>query len=220
MVVVQVLKERRRAMAVVREEGSVVSSLAKLKLTEELLGEAVRRGENARNSTTSHHPRNAGGWYAYAEATAALRDLLVPLGGRAIHEDGYERCVCADGLDEIAVLGGDKFTGDPDRDPQPKFTKPRVVAQGVVERSQLEMFKRDEEERRRAHRHLWFLLVRREKDYARVELSRPGAITDSGRVNAWEERIILKPIPVSSTPIQQANDQTEPVEIEVEPRTE
>jgi hypothetical protein len=209
-------------MPALTETSEVASALAELGLKEEKIAEAIRRGERWRNATTSHHPKTAPGWYAWSEATTALRDLVVPDGGAVTYVDGFERCVCPTKRDEIAVLAGDQFTGDPERNPQPKYMKPRVVAQGTIARSQLQMFKPEEiSAPRPGRRHLWFLMVRREGDNAIAELSRPGGITDAGRINVWERRIILAPIPVgASVTVSRRNEETEPVEIDVVPRDE
>lgn len=93
-------------MAALTEQVEVASALAELGVSEDVLVEAIRRGEQWRNATTPHHPKTAPGWYAWAETTAALRDGLVPEGGEAIYVDGFERCICPTKGDEIAVLGG------------------------------------------------------------------------------------------------------------------
>lgn len=66
---------------------------------------------------------------------------------------------------------------------------------------------------------MWFLLVRRNGDTVVAELSRPGGITDGGRINVWEQRIILAPIPVgASVPVTANTEETDPVDIDVAPR--
>lgn len=204
------------AVAVLTDMNEVASALADWRLTEEILSNVIRRGEQGRNAATQHHPRNAGGWYAYSEGTTALRDAVVPLGGESVCIDGHERCVCPGGGHEIAVLGGDRFTGDPIREPQPRYVKPRKVAQGTIARSQVPLFKQEDIATPPARRRLWFLMVRREGDNAIAELSRPAGITDSGRITAWETRIILRPVPVSSVVMTDKDtEQTPPVDIDV-----
>jgi hypothetical protein len=208
-------------MAALTAQKEVASALAALGITEDMIGTAVRRGEQSRNSTTPHHPKTAAGWYAWSETTAALRDVLVPNGGEAIYVDGFERCVCPTRRDEIAVMTGDRCTGDPERDPQPKYTKPRVVAQGTIARSQIQMFKPEDIPAPPGRRRLWFLLIRRVGDVVRAELSRPGGITDAGRINVWEQRIIVAPVPVGATvTVTTKSEQTEPVDIDVTPLDE
>jgi hypothetical protein len=203
-------------MAVLTERDEIALALAEYGLKEEWIADAIRRGERWRNATTPHHPRTAPGWYAWSETTTALRDVVVPEGGEATSVESFERLVCPTKRHEIAVLGGDRFTGDPLRDPQPKYMKPRVVAQGTIARSQIEMF-REDIPTPPGRRVLLFLLVRRDGDNAVAELSRPGGITDSGRINVWEQRILLAPIPVGSKPLQDREDETEPVDIDVVP---
>jgi hypothetical protein len=203
-------------MAVLTERDEIALALAEYGLKEEWIADAIRRGERWRNATTPHHPRTAPGWYAWSETTTALRDVVVHEGGEATSVESFERLVCPTKRHEIAVLGGDRFTGDPLRDPQPKYMKPRVVAQGTIARSQIEMF-REDIPTPPGRRVLLFLLVRRDGDNAVAELSRPGGITDSGRINVWEQRILLAPIPVGSKPLQDREDETEPVDIDVVP---
>lgn len=207
-------------MTALTERSDVATALSEMGLTQEMLSEAIRRGERWRNATTPHHPKTAAGWYAWAETTTALRDLLIPTGGQATFVDGFERCICPTGSDEIAVMAGDRFTADPLQSPQPKYMKPRVIAQGAIERSQIQLFKTEDIPAPPGRRRLWFLLVRRDGDNALAELSRPGGITDSGRINVWARRIILAPVPVGATPIAGERDETAPVEIDVVRLTE
>jgi hypothetical protein len=200
----------------VTDPRETVTALAELGFTEDIVAEAIRRGEQFRNSVTQHHPRTAGGFYAWSEVTTALRNQLVPLGGGAVTERGFDLCLCPTRCDVIAVLTGDRATGNPDMDPQPKYTKNRPAAQSTIESSQIEMFQQHTGVR--AGPRLWFLLIRRDGDVVVAELSRPDAITDSGRINKWERRIILSPVSVGSTPTEKEDEYTPPVEIDVTPR--
>lgn len=192
----------------------VIPALAELTLNEELLMEVIRRGEALRNSATANHPRTAPGLFFWLETVRALRDVLP--GSRAKVRESFETCVCPGERDEIAVLSGDRATGT-EMDPQPKYPKRRTMAQEAIVRCQMPLFSQDDVVRPAGPR-LWFLLVRREKDVAIAELSRPEAIDDAGRVVKWATRIVLRPVAVSASPdTESRTEYTEPVDIDIVP---
>lgn len=56
----------------------VANALAHLGLTAEILIEAIRRGELARDSCTKNDAPNAPGFYAWNGTVRGLRDILMP----------------------------------------------------------------------------------------------------------------------------------------------
>lgn len=195
------------------------SEIEALGFSAAMLQEARRRGEAARNRVTPNHPPSYSGTVAWAEVTAALRELGAPIGCRKDDERNFSKVISADGKNAIVVVTGDSATGMVDQSPQPKYAR-GPATQGAVLLSQTDLFKSVEAGRLLAGPTIWFLLIRRDKEVAMAELSCPHAITESGLVAAWVKRIILPPLPVDPNPNMQ-NDpgETGDLDLDVTPRS-
>jgi hypothetical protein len=200
-------------MISIAKQSQVSDALEEMGLSVEILEEAIKRGESSRNRATPHHPPSWGGISAWADTTAALRDLIVPMGGTKDDTKNFSRVVLPDGENAIAVMAGDAGTGVEDQIPQPRYHR-GAAAQDAVARSQLSLFAEELPERKGPR--LWFLLVRRLQGAVRVELSRPASITEEGLVGTWETRIILPTISVDPTPsIENRPDFSDDLDIDV-----
>ncbi len=168
--------------------------LADLGVAAMVLQEALVEGAMARDRCTPNHPPTFPGLLAWGETVRALRDRLAPVGWRRNDAGGLSTVVDAAGLVAIAVATGDEATGDAAFPPSTKYTKGPSTQlmiegnQGVLEFMRVE---RTDDAPRRV---TWLLLFRRSENEIRAELSLPVAIGVDGRVDAWQERIILPPI--------------------------
>lgn len=206
---------------VITQAAQVQGALDALGIGQDIIVEAVKRGEAVRNSATAHHPPSWSGFACWAETTRALRDLGVPKGCKKDDARNFSRLVVPSGEHAIAVTTGDIFTGDPNNEPQPKYPK-GAAAQYAVQQAQLTLsiFEAVEASKKKAGPKFWFLLVRREKAQVIVELAQPIAITTDGAVSRWEERIILGAINVDPTPnIENEPEYADDVDVAVTLRT-
>ncbi|ACZ40253.1 conserved hypothetical protein [Sphaerobacter thermophilus DSM 20745] len=173
------------------------SKLEPLGLTVSVLTESALEGLHAALSCTDNHPRNAHGFYQWAETVRALRDRLLPLGWTRRDEQGFPLVVSPSGETSLAVAKGDEGTGLQHRVPQttskkgPKTRK--LVQRNVV---QLQLFAEESVDHfdEGSLKHLgWLLLVHRDFhcQELRLELSLPEGLNADGRVSEWRERIIL-----------------------------
>ena len=167
--------------------------LADLGVPATALQESLLEGAMARDRCTPNHPPTFPGLLAWGETVRALRDRLAPSGWRRNDAGGLSTVVDAAGHVAIAVATGDEATADAAFPPSTKYTKGPSTQlmiegnQGVLE------FMREDRASDTPRRVTWLLLFRRVENEIRAELSLPVAIGADGRVDAWRERIILRP---------------------------
>lgn len=183
--------------------GDVQTRLAQLGLDEAALTEIVKRGYLAFASCTVNDPPLYPGFSAWAIMVRALREYLVPAGWDRSDENNYSLVINAPGTVAIAVATGDEATGRPDGVPTTKSSKGPSTASAVTgNQLQLELIfppvempvapeRADSEDQRMT----WILLVHRGREEVRCELSLPTSMGIDGRVDGWQERIILGAIP-------------------------
>lgn len=168
--------------------------LADLGVSATALQESLLEGAVARDRCTPNHPPTFPGLLAWGETVRALRDRLAPSGWRRNDAGGLSTIVDAAGQVAIAVATGDEATGDAAFPPSTKYTRGPSTQlmiegnQGVLE------FMREDPASDAPRRVTWLLLFRRVENEIRAELSLPVAIGADGRVDAWQERIILPPL--------------------------
>lgn len=173
-----------------------------LGLKEEQLLAAVRRGHSARLTCTSNHPSQSPGFYAWSETVCGFREQVIPAGWEPSNESNLPFTCNHDGSVAIAVATGDENTGSADREPCTKSSKgPRTKsAVGDNERQMLlfgDLVLRPEHLKKINERMTWLLLIHCDMELreVRCELSRPVSMNDEGRVDGWDERIVLTPFP-------------------------
>lgn len=180
-------------------------------LTIQILAEAGKAGEMGRANTTENHPPLHGPFNAYAEATAALRGLLRPLGWARSNKGGYAITISPDGKHAIVVAAGDENTGSHHSEPKTRSPKgPRteaVVSANFIQTTFLrEIGMEDIEEtvlRRREEDPsalTWIFLIASMDNRLKMELSLPIFIGEDGRPERWPERIILPDLDLSGGP--------------------
>lgn len=148
---------------------------------------------------------------AYYERVRALREELVPLGWTLDNTKNFCTTVAPCGGHAVAFISGDAFTGDAEREPQPRYPRGAATAH-AVNKAQLSFFQ-DDEEPDDTLPQVWFLVVHRPPggSEVRVELSLPVAIADDGTVTGWVERHPLQSIDITTPPPPQRYDEVEQV---------
>jgi len=192
--------ESTTVVCVQPEEVSI--RLAELGVNEEALRNAVMRGQLEFASCTENHPRMFPAIAAWAETIAAVRENLAPLRWTRSELKNYSRAVDAAGHVAIAVAAGNEETGRAEGNPSTKTAKgARTVEAVVVNQVQLQLFENPappEAVDGKDGRVTWLLLMYRTESEIRCELSLPVAIGTDMRVSQWQERIILRSIPLDS----------------------
>lgn len=197
----------------------VTGELTDLGLSVEILREAMLVGESARDTCTANDPPNAAGFDAWARTVRALREMLIPQGWTRNDDANFSTVISPDGRVAIAVATGDEGTGNPGATPKTKYPKgPATVAAIRNNRRQLLLFKSNEITTGDDVA-TWMLVRRRVEDSLFSELSLPADLGEDERVVDWAVRIILEPISLEPTPIEDRTDQIEQIEIEVRRRS-
>lgn len=198
---------------VFEEQQDVQARLAELGLEGGPLMEVVQRGYIAFSMCTENDPPLFPGFSAWAQTVRALREYLVPRGWRRCDENNYSLVVSPDDAHAIAVATGDDGTGRSGFHPSTKSSKGPSTADAIItNQMQLSLpldldvphpFAGDAESN--AERLTWILLVYRGAGEVRSELSLPSSMGTDGRIESWQERIILGAMP------------TDPIGIEITP---
>jgi hypothetical protein len=189
----------------------VTAALAELDLTEELIRNAILIGELARDSCTISHPTCFPGMAAWGESVRGFREPLAAEGWRLSDDGNFPLIIHPSGNLAIGVASGDDRTGllgDPQ--PRTKYPTGPMTALAIKQNSQqLRLFEQRKSVPVAEPKMITWLLVKRrikDMDFVRCELSLPLSIGKDDRVEAWADRIILSPIPVSSTAKQPPTD--------------
>lgn len=185
------------------DTGEVDNRLAQLGLEETRLGEIVKRGYVAFASCTPNYPPLYPGFSAWATMVRGLREYLLPAGWERSDENNYSLAINAAGTVAIAVATGDDATGRADFQPTTKSSKgPSTVSAVTGNQLQLDLIFPPVDLPPAARpaasgeqRMTWILLVHRAHGEVRCELSLPTSMGPDGRVDGWQERIILGAIP-------------------------
>lgn len=197
----------------------VASRLAQLAIGHDghaMLLDVVRQGHHVFISASPNDPPLAPGISAWARMVRALREYLLPKGWTRCNENNYCVVISPDGSIVIAVATGDEHTGLSGDSPTTKSTKgPSTIEAVATNQQQLCLpFISDISSPSRAidsskERMTWILLVHRGLGEVRCELSLPMSIGSDGRIDAWQERILLGSVPTDPDTINilpQSND--------------
>lgn len=184
--------------------------LERLGVTLEDLTSAIRAGEYGRDNTDSIlHPPSYPGTVAWADTLRALAVSLRPRGWtRCEVRGGLSVVMSPDGHDSIAVQTGDENTGNPHATPTTKHPRGEATVKVVEQNAQLSLpFAGAASPRVRriiaaGGFRTWFLMRYRPESLKTVfaELSLPKEITDEGKVEDWDPRIIFPVVDVSGGP--------------------
>lgn len=212
---------------IVSEPHLATARLAEIGVTQEILRHAVEAATAAYNACTPHHPVTYAGTRAWAEGIKDLRDSLSlpPYGWHAESDDNLPFIVNPFGTVAIMVATADSATGKESDTPCTNSGKgPRT--QKVVHANDLQyllfpdvhLMPERLERHKKLGRMTFLLLMHRDPQTheVRCELSRPNDMDESGRVNGWIERIILKPLPFGEQSVEIAPDVPKSPEIDVQ----
>lgn len=194
---------------VVHQVIEVQTRLAELGIDPEALAQVIKRGYVAFTLCTVNDPPLFPGFAAWAQTVRALREYLVPQGWRRCDENNYSLVINPTEDMAIAVATGDECTGRVDAVPTTRSSKgPSTVEAVVANQAQLtfafdepESLVADESDEPVSERMTWLLLVHRGEGEVRSELSLPLSIGTDGRIESWQERIILGSMPTDPTEI-------------------
>jgi hypothetical protein len=172
----------------------VPTTLQQIGITEDTLRNAVMRGEIARRSCTELDPPTRGGFNAWAETMRAIREDLVPKGWRHV-QGGSCPTVSPDGKIAIIVQTGDEATGT-QRGGSPRSKNPKgpAVLLAVANNNQRLLWGDVDDPKVPLPVETWVVLVGRDRDQVRFELSLPSRVDADGRIVEWKQRITFSPI--------------------------
>lgn len=191
----------------------VIDQLFALGLTTEILTEAVKRGYANRVNATENDPPNAAGSMAWFGTVRSLREFLISLGcwdRRTIRNSSLTSNT--ENFISIVVYSGDKNVGREGKEITPKTrNKLGKQAESYIRKNidDFDMVKNFGDFKGQcietAQCQTWVLMYYHdiEKAEIRSEISLPISMNIYGRINDWENRIILDPIPLDNAPITQ-----------------
>ena len=184
------------------EPASAATALAKLDLTEQPLLAAAMQGYLARIDCTANHPPLFPSFVAWGETVRALREQLAPAGWTRNDEKNYSRAVHPEGRIAIAVATGDEATGMAALSPCTKSAKGQSTVEAMeVNRAQfflpgMEPPEASDDAEEKEPVTTWLLLIHHAADEIRAELSLPYDLGIDGRVSVWQERTLLRAVPL------------------------
>jgi hypothetical protein len=196
----------------------VKARLAELDLDEETMRAAASLGELARASCTENDPSNLPGLLGWAKTVRALRDLSAPRGWRRNVHGQLETMVNGEGTVAVAVITGDGGVGRRQATPRTKYPRGAATV-AAVERNQLcfPFVKPAPTAPPPTKLATWVLLVEVVEDEIRLEVSLPLELGDDGRVDEWNERILLQSVP-RGTPEGPPNEEEPDIDVPVTKR--
>lgn len=204
------------------EPSNVQVRLAELGLNEQHLRDAVMRGQLAWAACNPFHPRIFPPLVGWAETVAALRENLAANNWEPSDEHNYSVAIDPSGHLAIAVATGNEYTGFVHSSPSTKASKGKhTVSAILVNQAQLSLFPTEDAKapaEEAPERTTWLLLMYRDEQEIRCELSLPVSIGTDMRVDAWRERIILGAIPRDAQPLDVRPPQQPDLDIAVKRR--
>jgi hypothetical protein len=205
---------------------AVADALAEMGLSLELLEDAVRAGEELRDSCTPNDPSSAPGYFSYAHTTRRLAELLVPLGWSRRDVANLALIVSPSEALAIVVSTGDEGTGAHYRQVKSKYPKGPATAMVVERNRQLDLFQPNplpdeglEEPDDGRPFTTWMLLRRRVGDTVFWELSLPCQVGEDGRVDEWVRRIVFQSISLTPRIDDDGGDSGDEIVIDVPRRS-
>ena len=214
--------QQKTASTIVHEDYLADRRLGEMGLSATELRDVIEQGEFMRAQATEHDPLAAGPSDAYRYRVRSFRDVYCPRGWTIDREANLERTCSPCGRRAIITRGGDRGVGIKKAHPQPSRPVGEVTAREATKNASLALnpdwFNMPVSTSPAAgdrDRETWMLLVYRERDVVRSELSRPAGVTGEGRVLTWVERILLPEIDLSIDPSKMQPATTEPEAIDV-----
>ncbi len=187
-----------------KQEVDINNRLLEIGLDEASLRDVVKFGQLAWSNCTANHPPLIPGIWAWGETVRALREYVLQKGWRRSDLQNYSLVIDPTGKMAIAVATGDEGTGRAEANPCTKAPKGPSTHDAVnANQAQLNFnFLEAKPEEETATPITWLLLMYRDDREVRSELSLPYSIDYDGRINGWQERILLTAIPLDGEPIE------------------
>ena len=172
------------------------------------------------------HPKGFNGTSAWAEATSHLRATLIPKGWKPTDPQGQPRIVSKGGKLAITVSSGNSDTGVPERIPQTRNDKGSQTAGNVEHNArQHSLFVVTESDlpppsATDGGEALWMLLYYIDFDARelRFELSKPTAMSEADKVNAWSTRYIFPPLQFGPEADSIRDDESPDINFDIMPK--
>lgn len=186
---------------------AAAAALSRLDIAEEPLLASAMQGYLARIDCTANHPPLFPSFVAWGETVRALREQLAPVGWLRNDEKNYSRVMHPGGRIAIAVATGDEATGVASLTPSTKSAKGPSTAEALeVNRAQawlpgMEPPDTVEEDDDKPPVTTWVLLIHHADNEIRAELSLPYDTGADGRITVWQERILLRALPLDPEPV-------------------
>ncbi len=209
-----------KAIYVTPEE--VTRALSRLlRVPEATFCDSVLAGMQQAATATRHHPPNYAGFIRWGDTVKFLRDQLKLKGWKSKNVLNYPIVLNPERSLAISVLSADAYTGRENRTPTNRRPKGSVT-QDLVQHNQVFVqpkFTFEDEADELSDVTTWLLLYywdRREQE-VRMEVSLPRGMDGEGYINSWYPRIILNPIPWTAPALPGDDEDTGPINIDVEP---
>ena len=211
--------DHRWKRGVIYETWEVDAELHELGLHRDELLQVIDGAKWGRNNWTEWDPPGYAGWNQYGLGTRSLRMVLIenrPAKRKWLMDNtgGLCRTIDPTGEKAIVVSSGTPQTGDPNRWPKTLNPKGELSLRGFrINKSQGDLFESDVVT---TNPWLWFLLIHVDGDEVFAELSLPLDVDETGRVNDWLKRIIIRP----DSPLEDGatKDIDDDLDIDVVPR--
>ena len=188
----------------------VHARLEQLGLEHDPIVDVVRQGYFAFISSTANHPPLYPGFVAWAEMVSALREYLLPKNWNRTDENNYSLVVSPSGAMAIAVATGDVATGLAGATPTTRSPKGPKSVEAICSNQLLldlvvsmptPVTESDNRSTDDDEILTWVLLAHRADAEVRCELSLPSAMAEDGRIDTWQERIIIGAVSIDPEPL-------------------
>lgn len=191
-----------------------VQQLREMGLDMDGLVSVVLKGEYARAEVTANDPITFEGTQPYGARVRGLRDTYCPP-WKLDRVNGLEVIRSECGKRIIITRGGDRGVGICDAFPHPKRNVGEAAAEALSVNATLFLDPNwlNVEQAAPSECETWMLLVYRQGDVVRSELSLPHE-AENGRIMAWIDRIILTELDLTD-PARSKKDDLEPIIVEV-----
>jgi hypothetical protein len=198
----------------------IVAELARLGLKPDDITYVAQRWYVHATGFTPHHPPASVGIACWGEAVAALRDQLRPRGWEPADDRNCALVKSPDGKLAISVATGTAGTGRREGNPTNRHPKGIGALEAVaVNQRQLDLPFVDVPGRKPTPAYVtWFLLLYKDSDEIRCELSLPSDISGEWHITAWAHRIVLPPIPIDDTAVEIDVPEGDDIDIDVRRR--
>src|SRR5262249_26520522 len=102
-------------------------------LTVEVIEQAIKAGEIARDSCTKNDPPSTPGFVAWSVTVRTFRDLLIPQGWERNDDQNFSTVISPDKDYAIAISTGNDGTGDETKEPNTKYPRGAATQAAVDE---------------------------------------------------------------------------------------